>query len=200
MNKYALPDLPYKYNALEPYISEEIMKLHHDKHHLAYVNGANSALEKLDKARKEGWAAYDVKAIERDLSFNASGHVLHSIFWPNMKPSGGGKPGGSVADKINADFGSFDALKAQLSAAAKAVEGSGWGLLVYDKLSDQLMTIQAEKHNNIAIQGSVSLLTCDVWEHAYYLQYKNDRGSYVDNWWNVVNWDDVEARFQKTKV
>jgi Fe-Mn family superoxide dismutase len=197
--RYTLPDLPYKYDALEPYISQEIMKLHHDKHHLAYVNGANAALDKLELGRKNAWQGVDLKAVERDLSFNLAGHVLHSIFWSNMKPNGGGKPGGKLADLINEDFGSFDAFKAQLAAASKSVEGSGWGLLVYDPTSGQLLTLQAEKHNLLSTQTSIPLLVCDVWEHAYYLQYKNDRGAYVDAFWNVINWDDVDARLTKAR-
>ena len=197
--RYTLPDLPYKYNALEPTISEEIMKLHHDKHHKGYVDGANAVLHKLEKGRAAGLQGVDVKAMLRDLSFNASGHVLHSIFWPNMSPSGGSKPGGKLGDQINQDFGSFDSFKLQFSNAAKTVEGSGWGILAYDSLSDQLLTLQAEKHQNLTAQGTIPLLVLDVWEHAYYLQYKNDRGSYVDKWWNVVNWSDVEKRFDKAK-
>jgi Fe-Mn family superoxide dismutase len=198
-NKYVLPDLPYKYNALEPVISEQIMTLHHDKHHAAYVNGANAALEKLDKGRAAGLQGVDVKAILRDLAFNASGHSMHSIFWPNMKPSGGGKPGGKLSDQINKDFGSFDSFKLQFGNAAKTVEGSGWGILAYDPLSDQLLTLQAEKHQNLTAQATVPILVLDVWEHAYYLQYKNDRAAYVDKWWDVVNWSDVENRFDKAK-
>ena len=197
--KYVLPDLPYKYNALEPAISEEIMRLHHDKHHAAYVNGANAALEKLEKGRAVGLKDVDVKAILRDLAFNASGHVLHSLFWANMSPKGGGKPGGNLADQINKDFGSFDIFKLQLSNAAKTVEGSGWGILAYDPLSEQLLTLQAEKHQNLTVQGSIPLLVLDVWEHAYYLQYKNDRGAFVDKLWDVLAWSDVEAGFDKAK-
>jgi Fe-Mn family superoxide dismutase len=195
--KYVLPDLPYKYNALEPVISEEIMKLHHDKHHAAYVNGANAALEKLEKGRAVGFQGVDVKAVLRDLAFNASGHSLHAIFWPNMKPGGGGKPGGKLADQITEDFGNFDSFKLQFSNAAKTVEGSGWGILAYDPLSGQLLTLQAEKHQNLTVQNTIPLLVLDVWEHAYYLQYKNDRGAYVDKWWEVVNWDNVQERFKK---
>jgi superoxide dismutase, Fe-Mn family len=198
-NKYVLPELPYKYDALEPVISEEIMQLHHDKHHAAYVNGANAALEKLEKGRTVGFQGVDVKAILRDLAFNASGHSMHAIFWTNMKPNGGGKPGGKLADQIAKDFGTFDAFKLQFNNAAKTVEGSGWGLLVFDPLSDQLLTLQAEKHQNLTAQGTVPLLVLDVWEHAYYLQYKNDRGAYVDKWWDVVNWSDVEIRLEKAK-
>ena len=197
--KYVLPDLPYKYNALEPAISEEIMRLHHDKHHAAYVNGANGALEKLEKGRAVGLKDVDVKAIVRDLAFNASGHVLHSLFWTNMSPKAGGKPGGNLSDQINKDFGSFDSFKLQLSNAAKTVEGSGWGILAYDPLSEQLLTLQTEKHQNLTVQGSIPLLVLDVWEHAYYLQYKNDRGAFVDKLWDVVSWSDVEARFDKAK-
>ncbi|NWG09586.1 MAG: superoxide dismutase [Nitrososphaerales archaeon] len=197
--RYVLPDLPYKNDALEPTISKEIMKFHHDKHHLGYVNGANAALEKLEKARKEGFTGFDVKATVRDLSFNASGHVLHSIFWTNMRPSGGGKPGGALADSIDEDFGGFDAFKQQLSIAAKTVEASGWGVLAYDPVLNQLMVIQAEKHQDLAVQGATPILVIDVWEHAYYLQYKNDRGAFVDNWWNVANWDDADRRLEKVK-
>jgi superoxide dismutase, Fe-Mn family len=198
-HRYKLPDLPYAYNALVPTISEEIMRLHHDKHHLAYVNGANAALDKLQKARETGFAGVDVKGVERDLAFHGSGHTMHSTFWPNMKPNGGGKPGGKIADQINADFAKFDSFKEQFSTAAKQVEGSGWAILAYEPWTQQLITLQAEKHNDLTVQGVVPLLVLDVWEHAYYLQYKNDRAAYVDAWWNVVNWDDVEKRLEKAR-
>src|SRR5215470_8784137 len=137
---YTLPPLPYNYNALEPHISEQIMKLHHDKHHNAYVTGANAALDKLEKARA-GSMQIDVRGVLRDLSFNIDGHKLHSIFWPNMAPAGkgGGNPGGKLADKINQDFGSIDNFKKQFGDAAKAVEGSGWALLLYDSEIDTLV-------------------------------------------------------------
>lgn len=199
-SKYVLPELPYNYNALEPVISEEIMKLHHDKHHNAYVTGANAALEKLDKARK-GEMQVDVRAVLRDYSFNFGGHVLHSIFWPNMASpgKGGGTPGGALADKINADFGGFDKFKQQFSDAAKTVEGSGWALLLYDNTTDQLVLTQIEKQNHMHLAQLPILLGLDVWEHSYYLVYKNDRAKYVDEWWKVTNWDDVAARFAKAK-
>ncbi|HIQ30162.1 MAG TPA: superoxide dismutase [Candidatus Caldiarchaeum subterraneum] len=201
MKKYELPPLPYAYNALEPYISEEIMKVHHDKHHNAYVVGANAALERLEKQRK-GESQENVRAILRDLSFNLSGHKLHSIFWPNMAPQGkgGGKPGGAIADQINKDFGSFEAFKKQFSDAAKNVEAVGWAILTYDGESDTLLIYQVEKQNFMHPPNLPLILTLDVWEHAYYLQYKNDRASYVEQWWNVVNWDDVDKRFSKVKV
>jgi len=195
--RYELPPLPYAYNALEPYIAEEIMRLHHQKHHQGYVNGANAALEKLEKFRK-GEAQVDIRAVLRDLSFHLNGHILHSIFWPNMAPpgKGGGKPGGRTADLINQFFGSFERFKEEFSQAAKNVEGVGWALLLYEPKAGQLLVVQIEKHNLMHIANAQVLLALDVWEHAYYLQYKNDRGSYVDNWWNVVNWDDVEKRLE----
>ncbi len=197
---YTLPPLPYKYDALVPFISEKIMTLHHDKHHQAYVNGANAALDKLAKARK-GELQVDVRSVLRDYSFNVDGHILHSIFWPNMAPAGegGGSPGGSLADRINQDFGGFDKFKAQFSDAAKTVEGSGWALLLYDHETDQLVLTQVEKQNFMHLAQMTILLDLDVWEHAYYLDYLNDRAKYVDNWWNVVNWSDVDSRLSKVK-
>jgi len=201
MKKYELPPLPYSYEALEPYISREIMTLHHTKHHQAYVTGANAALERLEKQRK-GENPENVRGILRDLSFNLSGHKLHAVFWPNMAPAGkgGGTPGGRIADQINRDFGSFEAFKKQFSDAAKNVEAVGWAILTYDAESDALIIYQVEKQNFMHPPDLPLILTLDVWEHAYYLQYKNDRASYVDNWWNVVNWDDIEKRFSKAKV
>lgn len=201
MRKYTLPSLPYAYNALEPVISAEIMTLHHTKHHQAYVNGANAALERLEKARK-GENPENIRGILRDLSFNLSGHKLHAVFWPNMAPpdKGGGKPGGVIADQINKDFGDFESFKKQFSDAAKNVEAVGWAVLTYDSESDALVIYQVEKQNFMHPPELPLLLTLDVWEHAYYLQYKNDRASYVDNWWNVVNWEDVDRRFSKAKV
>jgi Fe-Mn family superoxide dismutase len=192
--KIELPPLPYKYNALEPVISQKIMELHHDKHHKSYVDGANAALEKLEKYRK-GEIEIDVRATLRDLSFHMNGHVLHSIFWPNMKPpEENNKPGGKIADLINKVFGSFESFKKEFSNAAKSVEGSGWAVLVKDE-KNNLYVFQIEKHNLMHVAGFKPLLVLDVWEHAYYLDYLNDRGKYVDNWWKVVNWDDVEKRF-----
>ncbi len=199
--RYSLPNLPYKYNALEPTISEKIMTLHHDKHHLAYVNGANASLDKLEKARQTGFAGIDVRGISRDLAFNASGHTMHSIFWPNMKQGGGGLPGGRLGDQINKDFGKFDSFKEQFSNAAKQVEGSGWGILAYEPVSDQLMTLQAEKHMDLTVQGMTPLLVLDVWEHAYYLDYVNDRAKYVDAWWTWstgTTWRHASTRFESS--
>ncbi|MEB3779578.1 MAG: superoxide dismutase [Desulfurococcales archaeon] len=198
-SRYELPPLPYNYNALEPYIIEEIMRLHHQKHHNTYVKGANAALEKLEKYLKGEVEQLDVRAVLRDFSFNYAGHIMHTIFWPNMAPEGkgGGTPGGSLADAINNQFGGFDNFKKLFSQAAKTVEGVGWAYLAVDPLTGELRVGQIEKHNVLMTAGLVPILVIDVWEHAYYLQYKNDRGSYVDNWWNVVNWDDVARRYEK---
>jgi Fe-Mn family superoxide dismutase len=194
MKKFELPTLHYAYDSLQPVISKEIMTLHHDKHHAAYVNGANAALEKLEKSRK-GEMEIDVKATLRDLSFNLSGHNLHSMFWPNMGPNKGGIPGGKIADQINKDFTSFSAFTKEFSSAAKTTEGNGWAVLAFHPQTEQLFVSQLEKHNVSNIAGLRPLLVLDVWEHAYYLDYKNDRAKYVDSWWNLVNWDDIEKRF-----
>lgn len=196
--KYELPPLPYAYDALEPHIDEQTMRLHHDKHHLAYVNGLNNALEKLEQARAAGDLGL-VKHWSREAAFHGSGHLLHSIFWPNMAPAGnggGGEPSGELAAQIVRDFGSFAAFKAHFSAAANQVEGSGWALLVWEPLGRQLEVLQAEKHQNLTQWGVRPLLVLDVWEHAYYLKYQNNRAAYVEAWWNVVNWSDVAERFK----
>ena len=195
-NKYELPPLPYAYDALEPHIDEQTMRLHHDKHHLSYVNGLNSALEKLAAAREAGDFAL-VKHWSREAAFHGSGHLLHSIFWPNMAPAGSGpaEAEGDLAAQIARDFGSFEAFKAHFTAAAGAVEGSGWALLVWEPNAGQLEVLTAEKHQNLTQWGVVPLLVLDVWEHAYYLNYQNNRGAYVNAWWNVINWADVAERF-----
>lgn len=195
---YKLPDLPYAYDALEPHINEQIMRLHHDEHHQGYVDGANTALGRLAEMRKQN--EFDkIKPVKRNLSFNLSGHILHSLFWQSMSPSGGGKPSGALADALADDFGSVDSAMQEFSAAAKNVEDSGWGMLVYDHLAEQLLVTQAEDHNDLAVQGATPLLVLDVWEHAYYLQYTNNRGDYVDAFWNVVNWDTVASRYETVK-
>ena len=193
MIKFELKPLPYAYDALQPVISKRILELHHGKHHAGYVAWANAAAEKLEKARK-GELEIDVKAILRDLSFNLNGHLLHELFWENMKaPEENNKPAGRVADAIDKNFSSFDAFKKQFSAAAKSVEGSGWAVLASDG-EGTLYIVQVEKHNVNHIMGCKPLLALDVWEHAYYLDYLNDRGAFVEKWWGVVNWKDVESR------
>jgi len=194
-SKYILPELPYEYNALEPYISEEILKLHHDKHHNAYVKGANAALEKLEKARK-GEIEVDIKATLKELSFHIGGHVLHTIFWSSMTPEKG-EPSGVLAEKISEEFGSVERFKDEFSKAANSVEGSGWAALMYCPLTERLIIQQIEKHNVNFAPGLQILACLDVWEHAYYPQYKNGRASFVKNWWNVVNWDFIEERLKR---
>ena len=199
MTKYVLPDLPYDYGALEPHISAEIMQLHHDKHHRAYVKGANEAMEQLQEARNKSDFA-TIAALERALAFNVSGHILHSIFWQNLSPNGGGHPSGALADQINFDFGSFDAFKKQLVRAASTIMGSGWGALVWDPTSDRLITVQIHDHQSDMTQGSMPLLVIDAWEHAYYLQYHSDKVRFFEAVWNLWNWDDISARFANART
>ncbi|WP_368504587.1 superoxide dismutase [Alkalihalophilus sp. As8PL] len=195
---HSLPPLPYAYNALEPYISEEIMRLHHDKHHQSYVDGLNKAEKKMQEARRSG--DYDlIKHWEREAAFHGAGHYMHSIFWEVMSPEGGGEPKGELLDQIRADFGSFDKMKEHFSAAANAVEGGGWTMLVWAPRSHRLEILQAEKHQNLSQQDQIPLLVLDVWEHAYYLQYKNERKPYIQNWWNTVQWREVNSRYETAK-
>jgi Fe-Mn family superoxide dismutase len=190
--------LQYGYGGLEPYVSEELLRLHHGKHHLAYVNGANAVLEKLDKARKNN-EELDMKAACKELSFNWGGHTLHKIFWKNLAPAGkggGGLPGGVLADKLDEEFGSFARFKAEFSKAASSTEGSGWAALAYCSKIDRLLLMQIEKHNVNIVPRMPILMVLDVWEHAYYLDYRNERAKFVEAFWNIVNWDDVEKRLK----
>jgi Fe-Mn family superoxide dismutase len=193
--EFILPPLPYDYDALEPAIDAQTMKLHHDIHHNGYVKGLNRAIAKLEEARNSGDVSM-VKHWSKELAFHGSGHFLHVIFWKNMKPSGGGEPTGLIAEKIKSDFGNFEAFKTGFSAASKSVEGSGWGILGYHPMAGKLMILQAEKHQDLTIQGIIPLLVLDVWEHAYYLKYQNRRGEYVNNFFSVINWDDVNQRLK----
>lgn len=191
--KHNLPALPYAYNALEPHYDEVTLRLHHGKHHQAYVDGLNKAEDKLQEARTNGDFAL-VKHWERELAFHGSGHLLHSLFWANMAPNGQGEPQGELLELINESFGSLEAFKKQFSAAAAAVEGSGWALLVQSPELGGLRVLTIEKHQDITLIGAIPLLTVDVWEHAYYLKYQNRRAEWIAAWWNIVNWDDVSAR------
>lgn len=196
MSAYTLPDLPYDYSALEPAISGQILELHHGKHHAAYVKGTNDTLDALAEARSNG--AYGaLVGLEKTLAFNLSGHVLHSLYWENLSPDGGGVPEGTLLAAIEEDFASFDAFKAQLSAATTAVQGSGWGALVWEPLGKKLIVSQIYDHHANVGLGSEPLLVLDAWEHAYYLQYKNVRADYVAKIWDVINWADVSARFAR---
>jgi Fe-Mn family superoxide dismutase len=196
MATYSLPDLPYDYAALEPAITGEILELHHDKHHAAYVKGANDTLEQLAEARdKDAITPTGLVGLEKTLAFNLSGHVLHSIFWQNLSPDGGDRPDGELAAAIDDQFGSFDAFAKQLTTATSSVQGSGWGVLAYEPLGRKLIVTQVyDHHGNVGI-GSTPLLVFDAWEHAYYLQYKNVRPDYVQKLWSLVNWADVATRY-----
>ncbi len=192
-NFYILPDLPYGYKDLEPHISEELLKLHHDKHHQAYVNAANTGLEKLDKAREEG-SELDMKSVLKTLSFNIGGHLLHSLFWNNMSPKGGGEPVGELGEAIKKEFGGFERFKKEFSQVAESVEGSGWAALTYCQQTKRPLIAQIEKHNVNVYPAFNIVLVLDVWEHAYYLDYKNKRGDFINAFWNVVNWEEANKR------
>jgi superoxide dismutase, Fe-Mn family len=196
---HKLPPLPYAYNALEPVIDREIMRLHHLKHHQTYVDGLNKAEKEMQKARQTGDFSL-IKHWEREAAFHGSGHYLHTIFWNIMIPNGGGAPKGQLSKAINDTFGSFEGFKKHFTEAAKIVEAVGWAILVWSPRSHRLEILQAEKHQNLTQWDVVPLLVLDVWEHAYYLQYKNERAKYVENWWNVVNWKEVEQRFNKART
>ena len=198
MNQYKLPDLPFEYSALEPIISTEIMHLHHDKHHAGYVKGANAALEQLADARARGDFSR-IPALERALAFNVSGHVLHSLFWLNLTPGGGGEPTGALREAIDRDFGEFDAFKKQLIAAAATIMGSGWGALAWDPLGQRLITTQIHDHQSETTQAGIPLLVIDAWEHAYYLQYRTDKQKFFEALFELWNWDDVAARLSSVE-
>jgi Fe-Mn family superoxide dismutase len=191
---YTLPDLPYDFAALEPAMSGQILQLHHGKHHAAYVNGANTTLDQLTEARAGG-ALGALVGLEKTLAFNVSGHVLHSIFWKNLSPEGGGRPDGDLGDAITEHFGSFEAFSAQMTAATVTVQGSGWGVLAWEPLSRKLIVQQVYDHHGNVGMASTPLLVFDAWEHAYYLQYRNVRPDYVTQLWSLVNWEDVAARY-----
>jgi superoxide dismutase, Fe-Mn family len=195
MPRYTLPDLDYDFGALEPHISAQIMELHHGKHHKTYVEKANETLEKLAESREKGDFTR-IAALERSLAFNLSGHVLHSIFWKNMTPKGGGRPQGELLDQIVGDFGSFESFQKQMTEVASTVMGSGWAALVWEPLAQRLLTCQIYDHQSNLSQGSLPLMVIDAWEHAYYLQYKNAKTEFFKAVWNLWNWDDISARLE----
>ncbi len=197
---YSVPPLPYDYNALEPHIDEATMRLHHDKHHQAYVDNANKALEGTE------WADKSVEEVLKNLSSlpsdkqgpvrnNAGGHYNHSLFWEWMGPGKGGEPSGALRQAIDSTFGSFDDFKAQLKQKGVGQFGSGWSWLVHD--GSGLAVVSTANQDSPLSNGQTPLLGVDVWEHAYYLKYNNRRPDYIDAWWNVVNWDAVAAGFDK---
>jgi len=195
---YVLPKLPYEYRDLMPHMSEEQLRIHHSKHHQAYVNGANAILQKLDNGRKEN-ADLDIKSTMKELSFNIGGHLLHSLFWGNLAPSGrgGGKPGGVLGDAIGKEFGSFERFRKEFSQAAVSVEGSGWAALSFCMQTSRPIVMQVEKHNTNVYPAFRILMVLDVFEHAYYIDYKNERAKFVEAFWNIVNWDAVNKRLEE---
>lgn len=199
MSAYTLPELPYDYAALEPHISAKIMQLHHDKHHQAYVTGANAALAALSEARETGNLA-NINKLEKDLAFNVGGHVNHTIFWNNLSPEGGGRPEGELAAAIDEYFGNFEQFQAHFTATALGVQGSGWAMLTWDTLGQRANVVQLFDQQGNLPAGTIPLLTLDVWEHAYYLDYLNVRADYVSAFWNIVNWQDVAQRLETARA
>ncbi len=196
---YILPTLPYDYNALEPHISEEQLKIHHEKHHAAYVKGANSIFEKLKESREKE-TDLDMKATLKELSFHIGGHTLHSLFWSNIAPAnsgGGGNPGGRLLDTITEEFGGFERFKKEFTQATLSIEGSGWSSLVFDERSQRLLIMQIEKHNLNLYPDCKILLVLDFWEHAYYIDHKNEKAKFVEAFWNIVDWEEVGKRLEK---
>ena len=199
MTDYTLPELPYDYSALEPSISGTIMELHHSKHHQAYVTGANTALAQLAEARDSGNLA-NVNKLEKDLAFNLGGHVNHSVFWQNLSPEGGDKPTGELAAAIEDHFGSFDAFRDHFTAAATTIQGSGWAILALEPVGGNLVIEQMYDQQNGVPVATIPLLQLDMWEHAFYLDYQNVKADYVKAFWNIVNWADVQERFEKART
>jgi Fe-Mn family superoxide dismutase len=196
---YTLPQLGFGLKDLEPHMSEQQLTIHYQKHHQAYVNGANAILQRLDKAHKEN-ADWDVKATLKELSFNIGGHVLHSLFWGNLAPagkSGGGKPSGKLGEALDREFGSFERFKKEFSQAATSVEGSGWAALVWCRKTNRPLLMQIEKHNMNVYPAFRILMVLDVFEHAYYLDYKNDRAKFVEAFWNIINWGNISKRLEE---
>lgn len=196
---YTLPDLDYDYGALDPSISGQIMELHHSKHHAAYVAGANQALEQLAEARETGNFG-NLPKLEKDLAFHLGGHTNHSIFWKNLGPDTKERPEGELKAAIDDFFGDYDKFVAHFNAAALGIQGSGWALLAWDVVGSRLVINQLyDQQGNVPVL-TTPLLMLDMWEHAFYLDYKNVKGDYVKAFWNIVNWDDVESRFQAAKA
>ncbi|HNP16046.1 MAG TPA: superoxide dismutase [Terrimesophilobacter sp.] len=198
MAEYTLPELGYDFSALEPHISGRIMELHHDKHHKAYVDGANTALAKLAEAR-DGNDFANVNKLEKDLAFNLAGHVNHTVFWTNLSPDGGGAPEGELAAAIDDNFGSVDKFKAHFTAASAGIQGSGWGALVWDSLGQKLLVQQYYDHQGNFATGTVPLLLLDMWEHAFYLDYVNVKADYIKAFWNIAHWGNVQERFARAR-
>jgi Fe-Mn family superoxide dismutase len=202
--QYVLPPLPYAADALEPHIDKETMLLHHDKHHKGYVDGLNKALKEVADLQNnaDSVSAEQLAGLERNVSFNAGGHILHSTFWSIMAPNAGGDPAGgsAIGEAIKKDFGSVAAFKSYFTKVAGGVKGSGWAILAYEPIGDRLVVTQSGDQDLRMVPGARPLLLIDVWEHAYYLKYQNRRGDYVKAWWNVVNWSAVEENLKSARM
>jgi Fe-Mn family superoxide dismutase len=195
-SKYTLPPLPYGYADLEPHIDEQTMRIHHDRHHQGYVSGLNTALAKLQEIRADQGDPAVLEHWQRKLSFNAGGHVNHTLFWGNMAPEAqSGDPEGPLADAIRRDFGSQEAFEKFFRETAGSVEGSGWAWLVHEPMGNRLMVLQMHNQQHSVFAGVTPLLGVDVWEHAYYLKYQNKRADYVQAFMNVINWPEVQRRY-----
>src|SRR5687768_8367723 len=201
---HEVPPLPYEYNALEPHIDEQTMRIHHDKHHQAYVDGLNKAIADLKEA-SAGEAIDDAKlyGLQRNLSFHYGGYVMHSIFWATMGPpsgNGNNRPaGGALLEAINKTYGSFENFQRLFKATALGVKGSGWSILIYDPIGDRVHVKAMNDQDAFFTPGSLPILPLDVWEHAYYLKYQNNRGAYIDAWWNVVDWATTDAFYRHAR-
>ncbi len=196
---YSLPSLPYGYGDLSPFLSEALLKIHHDGHHQKYVNQANALLERMDKARADG-TVLNMRCEPQALAFNVGGHILHSLYWKNMGPpgSGGGEaPGGRIGDELNKEFGSYERFKKEFTEAANAVESSGWAVLTFCMQTKRPLISQVKDHHLFSIPGQRVLLVMDVWEHAYYLDYRNEKPKYTAGFWSVVNWGAADERLEK---
>jgi Fe-Mn family superoxide dismutase len=191
---YTLPDLPYDYGALQPHLSAELMKLHHDKHHAAYVKGANETLEKL-----AGASPADLPGLERAFSFHLGGHQLHSLFWESMSPEGGGRPDGELAEAINDAFGSFDAFETRFTGLMTSIQGVGWAALAWEPMGRRLVTFQLHDHQGTQVMGTVPLLVGDAWEHAYYLDYRNEKEKWAKAFMALADWHGAESRFHAAR-
>lgn len=194
MARYELPELDYDYGALAPHISGQINELHHTKHHAAYVKGANDTLDKLAEAREKGDFG-SIVGLETTLAFNLAGHANHVVWWKILSPEGGDRPTGELAAAIDEAFGSWDKFQAQFTAVATTIQGNGWAALSWDPVGKTLITQQLRDHHNNLILPTVPILLVDVWEHAFYLDYKNVKADYIKALWNVYNWGEISKRF-----
>jgi Fe-Mn family superoxide dismutase len=198
MSHYTLPNLPYDYSALEPHISERIMELHHGKHHAGYVNKANKTAERLAEARSENNVAV-IGAVEQQLAFNVSGHILHALFWNNLHPEQGREPTGELAEQLSKDFGSFTSFRREMNETAASIMGSGWAALCWEPIVSRLVILQVHDHHTHLIQGAEPIMVLDAWEHGYYLQYENRKAEYLEAIWQVWNWPDIAGRLDNAR-